>query len=629
MHHEGCHKREHTDEKTSDTHKRHCSEHRSKYGPPHGQSATPPQRNVQRTKNCSRSRVRTKERRIKVRPTASRKSRLKNKARKACATTARSMVDCPDGATQLSKKVANRIARIHYQERERIRRTISRALAEGDEEKEERYININSTLNSLCCPNTGADVDIIPKSILDDLLVKCPDLEVVQLGEPLKGIGCNDQGTEAKAYVELDLTMQTPAGAVRVPGRRKCYVVEEGDELLVSDQTLRLVGINIDRLLAETAQCMTNEDDDLEEIDLEPPRLRRRVGDRAGCYGGCLWSALTKQDIWLLKFNGSHQPAKVEPLRVTPKEACEPYRCKGRPHNWMETRFLTLFGKELLDAGVIRHNQQSQWCSPVNPVIKPEGRRTPKTADKWTDDEVLKYYRLRNDYRVVNSKTIPKAGMMPFQSTITQHLRGKKTLGTFDMPKCFWQFPLDPASQDMLSFMLNGWSTCEDCYAPLLNKHLLVWIDDILIYADDPVEYVKVLERLFDLEVKWCGQYLSDTGVKEDPDRIEALCAIPEPTNAGNLQQFICATNWLRESITEYAQTVEPLQRCLTRALEEKSKKKRIASGIQIQLMDAEKHAFAAVKETLRSAVELRTHAMTLLLYAYLPMRAILNGLLL
>ncbi|CAK4646402.1 unnamed protein product, partial [Aphanomyces euteiches] len=276
MHREGCHKREHTDEKTSDTHKRHCSEHRSKYGPPHGQSATPPQRNVQRTKNCSRRRVRTKERRIKVRPTASRKSRLKNKARKACATTARSMVDCPDGATQLSKKVANRIARIHYQERERIRRTISRALAEGDEEKEERYININSTLNSLCCPNTGADVDIIPKSILDDLLVKCPDLEVVQLGEPLKGIGCNDQGTEAKAYVELDLTMQTPAGAVRVPGRRKCYVVEEGDELLVSDQTLRLVGINIDRLLAETAQCMTNEDDDLEEIDLEPPRLRRR-----------------------------------------------------------------------------------------------------------------------------------------------------------------------------------------------------------------------------------------------------------------------------------------------------------------------------------------------------------------
>ncbi|CAK4843956.1 unnamed protein product, partial [Aphanomyces euteiches] len=89
-----------------------------------------------------------------------------------------------------------------------------------------------------------------------------------------------------------------------------------------------------------------------------------------------LWQALTKHDIWRLKFNSSDPPAKVEPL-------------KGRPHNPLETRFLTLFGKELLDAGVIRHNQQSQWCSPVNPVIKPEGRRKLKAADKWTDDEVL------------------------------------------------------------------------------------------------------------------------------------------------------------------------------------------------------------------------------------------------
>ncbi|CAK4851399.1 hypothetical protein Ae201684_008017 [Aphanomyces euteiches] len=42
MHREGCRKRERTDEKPSDTHKRHRSEHRSKYGPPHGRSATPP-----------------------------------------------------------------------------------------------------------------------------------------------------------------------------------------------------------------------------------------------------------------------------------------------------------------------------------------------------------------------------------------------------------------------------------------------------------------------------------------------------------------------------------------------------------------------------------------------------------
>ncbi|KAH9090266.1 hypothetical protein LEN26_018896, partial [Aphanomyces euteiches] len=88
-------------------------------------------------------------------------------------------------------------------------------------------------------------------------------------------------------------------------------------------------------------------------------------------------------------------------------------------------------------------------------------------------------------------------------------------------------------------------------------------------------------------------------------ERIQALCAIPVPTNAGELQQFICATNLLRESITEYAQTVHPLQQCLTRALDGKSKKKRIASGIQISLTDDEVKAFEAVKTKLRSAIEL------------------------
>ncbi|KAH9122127.1 hypothetical protein AeMF1_006462, partial [Aphanomyces euteiches] len=193
--------------------------------------------------------------------------------------------------------------------------------------------------------------------------------------------------------------------------------------------------------------------------------------------------------------------------------------------------------------------------------MKPDGRRMLKSVDKWTDEEVLKYYRLTNDYRMVNARAIPKAGTMPFQSTITQNLRGKKAMGTFNMPKCFWQFALDPTGQDMLSFMLNGWvmtpnrvmqghvdsalyvqSTSEACYAPLINKQLLVGIDDILVYANDPEEYTKVLDQFFDLvsqygfklcptktklytkQVKWCGRYLSESGVKQDPERIQALC---------------------------------------------------------------------------------------------------------
>ncbi|RHY79388.1 hypothetical protein DYB31_008509, partial [Aphanomyces astaci] len=54
---------------------------------------------------------------------------------------------------------------------------------------------------------------------------------------------------EASSYVDLTLTMQTAAGPVKVPGKRRCYVVNDRDEFLVSDDTLKTIGIDIDRLL--------------------------------------------------------------------------------------------------------------------------------------------------------------------------------------------------------------------------------------------------------------------------------------------------------------------------------------------------------------------------------------------
>ncbi|ETV71539.1 hypothetical protein H257_13202 [Aphanomyces astaci] len=67
----------------------------------------------------------------------------------------------------------------------------------------------------------------------------------------------------------------------------------------------------------------------------------------------------------------------------------------------------------------------------------------------------------------------------------------------------------------------------------------------------------------------------SGDGVKQDPEWIQLLCAIPYPTNAGDLQQFVCAVNWLRDSMTEYAQTMDPLQQYLTKALKGKGKKRK------------------------------------------------------
>jgi hypothetical protein len=41
-------------------------------------------------------------------------------------------------------------------------------------------------------------------------------------------------------------------------------------------------------------------------------------------------------------------------------------------------------------------------------------------------------------------------------------------------------------------------STIQKCLEELLHKHLLVWIDDLLLFANDVPTYLVKLERLFE-----------------------------------------------------------------------------------------------------------------------------------
>ncbi|KAH7467435.1 Transposon Ty3-G Gag-Pol polyprotein [Phytophthora ramorum] len=163
----------------------------------------------------------------------------------------------------------------------------------------------------------------------------------------------------------------------------------------------------------------------------------------------------------------------------------------------------------------------------------------------------------------------------------------------------------------------------ETCFATLLYKHLLVWIDDLLLYADDIDTYLGKLDELFSLlndfglklsvkksslyqqEVKWCGKIIDANGVRHDPARIDSLRAMPYPSTAGELQQFLCAINWMRESLIDYARQVSPLQHRLDEALAKTRRTKRVAAGILIELSAAERAAFDNVKDMLASAATL------------------------
>jgi hypothetical protein len=217
-----------------------------------------------------------------------------------------------------------------------------------------------------------------------------------------------------------------------------------------------------------------------------------------------------------------------------------------------------------------------------------------------------------------------------------------KHFGLFDLLKGFWQLPLAKECQEYLSYMTDAKvytptrvpQGCSDaaihfqrtmakCFEELLYKHLLVWVDDLLLYASSIDEYLEKLQRFFFLmnefglklsvkksslyqsSVKWCGKLIDGDGVRHDPGRIKALREMPCPSTAGDLQQFLCAANWLRESIVGYAEAVQPLQECLDAALRNKRRSKRVASAVPIIFTPELRQAFDRVRDLLATSATL------------------------
>ncbi|OWY98896.1 RNA-directed DNA polymerase [Phytophthora megakarya] len=79
---------------------------------------------------------------------------------------------------------------------------------------------------------------------------------------------------------------------------------------------------------------------------------------------------------------------------------------------------------------------------------------------------------------------------------------------------------------------------------------------------------------------------------------------MPFPRSAVELQQFLCATNWMRDSLIDYARVARPLQDLLDDAMSRASKRtKRVAASVAIELSAIHREAFDEMKAMLSQSV--------------------------
>ena len=89
---------------------------------------------------------------------------------------------------------------------------------------------------------------------------------------------------------------------------------------------------------------------------------------------------------------------------------------------------------------------------------------------------------------------------------------------------------------------------------------------------------------------------------------MDALINMEKPVTVNQLQQLVCATNWMRTSIPAYAETIAPLHNSVEKVYKEAgSRKKRSVRKIRLADYWGTEHdtAFITIKSQLASATKL------------------------
>jgi hypothetical protein len=221
--------------------------------------------------------------------------------------------------------------------------------------------------------------------------------------------------------------------------------------------------------------------------------------------------------------------------------------------------------QELLDKGFI-HPSTSPWGCPALFVKK--------------KDESL---RLCVDYSHLNEVTIKNKYPLPRIDVLFDQLVGAKVFSKIDLRLGYHQINIKANDIPKTAFstryglyeylvMYFGLTNApsyfmylmNSVFMPELDKFVVVFIDDILVYSKNEAEHTKhlhtVLQRLRDhqlyaklskcefwlKEIKFLGHTISQDGVSVDPEKVQEVMNWKPPTTVRQIQSFLGLAGYYR-----------------------------------------------------------------------------------
>ncbi|CAF1196229.1 unnamed protein product [Rotaria sordida] len=268
---------------------------------------------------------------------------------------------------------------------------------------------------------------------------------------------------------------------------------------------------------------------------------------------------------------GTHRPIHTPPYRKSNKDQ----------------EILRIETEKLLKNGIIEHST-SPWSSPVVLVKKKDGTT-----------------RFCVDYRRLNQITTKDAFSLPRIDDIYDQLTKATYFTKFDfkvvLPQGLTNGP--PTFQRIVNQILspNRW------------KHVLAYIDDIIVYSQNFNEHLKHIEEVcsllqeanFKLNVEKCevarteilflGHVIKTGTIKPDPNNIRGLADTREPTSAEEAFRFVKAAEYYRKFIPKFSIIAAPLHKYSPAILQQQKNSKKL----KFELSAEARTAFHQLKEIL------------------------------
>ncbi|GKD50387.1 putative reverse transcriptase domain-containing protein [Tanacetum coccineum] len=264
--------------------------------------------------------------------------------------------------------------------------------------------------------------------------------------------------------------------------------------------------------------------------------------------------------------------------------------------------------QELSDKGFIRPSS-SPWGAPVLFVKKEDGS-----------------FQMCIDYRELNKLTVKNRYPLPRIDDLFDQLQGSRVYSKIelrsgyhqlrvkeeDIPKtafrtCYGHYEFQVMSFGLTNAPAVFMDLMNRVCKPYIDKFVIVFIDDILIYSKSKEEYAKHLNLILELHKKeelyvkfskcefWLSkvQFLSHVidseGIHVDPAKIESIKDWASPKTPTEIRQFLGLAGYYRRFIEGFSKIAKPMT-------------KLTQKNVKFDWSEKEEAAFQLLKQKLCSA---------------------------